>query len=104
MFNKWIQLITALCVLVGMLWGGLWAFTDKIALAKDVEQFKIEVAGAFKELHNEIQQSAAQQKLDNLIIQKYRIREELRKNPNDPIIKQDKQDKNNEIEDSKKCH
>jgi len=101
MFNKWVQLITALCVLVGLLWGGVWAFTEKIALAKDVEQFRLEVVSTFKELRTEMKETAIQQKIDALIIQKYRIREELRKNPNDSIIQEDYRNINKDIKDLK---
>ena len=86
---KWIQASIGICSLVGAIWGGIWAFSNVIATAEDLKQLEQKTVQTFDQLQKSMDTKFNQQQLTLLNDRKYRIREELRRNPKDPLVKED---------------
>jgi hypothetical protein len=87
--SKKIQIGIGILTLVGIIWGGIWAFTEKIATADDLKRLEQKTVTTFKTLQDNMDTKFYQQQLTILQDRKYRIKDEMRKNPNDESLKQD---------------
>ena len=94
---KWIQVSLGICSLIAAIWGGVWSFTNVIATAGDLKQLEQKTVQTFKQLQDNMDVKFNQQQLTLLNDRKYRIREELRRNPKDPLVKEDYRDITNQI-------
>jgi hypothetical protein len=88
---KWLQVSLGICSLIAAIWGGIWTFTGVIATAEDLKQLEQKTVQTFKQLQDNMDAKFNQQQLTLLNDRKYRIREELRRNPKDPLVKEDYQ-------------
>lgn len=86
---KWLQISIGICTLIAAIWGGVWTFTDKIATAEELKRLEQKTVQTFEQLSKSMDIKFTQQQLTLLNDRKYRIREELRKNPKDTLIKED---------------
>ena len=87
--DKKLQIIIGILTIVGSIWGGIWAFSEKIATADDLKKLEQKTVDTFKVLQDGMDIRFKQQQLILLQDRKYRVREELRKNPNDEAVKED---------------
>ena len=95
--DKRIQIIIGIFAIIGSIWGGIWTFSEKIATAEDLKKLEIKTVDTFKMLQDGMDIKFKQQQLLILQDRKYRIKEELRKNPNDETLKQDYENITKEI-------
>ena len=86
---KKLQILAAIATVVGGIWGGIWAFSSKIATAEDLKRLEQKTIDTFKSLQDGMDVKFYQQQLTILQDRKYRIKDEMRKNPNDETLKQD---------------
>jgi hypothetical protein len=84
---KWIQTSIGICTLTAAIFGAVIYF----ATADDLKQLEKQTVQTLEQFQKGIDIRFDQQQLDSLNIQKYRVREELRKNPKDPLAKEDYQ-------------
>lgn len=94
---KWLQIIIGIMSVTASIWAGVWAFTDVIATTKDVKELEQKTITTFHQLNKDFDLKFKQQRLDTLNDRKYRIREEIRKNPNDSILKEDYENIKNDV-------
>ncbi len=94
---KKIQIVVGILTIVGVVWGGIWTFTDKIATAEDLKRLESMTIATFKTLQDGMDIKFLQQQLTLLQDRKYRIRDEMRKNPSDESLKQDYEKVNKDI-------
>ena len=97
--SKKIQMIVAGLTIIGLLWGGMWTFSSKIATADDLKRLEQKTVDTFKNLQDNMDTKFYQQQLTILQDRRYRIKDEMRKNPNDPSLKQDYDAVNKSIAD-----
>lgn len=86
---KYLQISIGICSLIAAIWGGIWTFTGVIATAEDLKQLEQKTVQTFEQLQKSMDKKFDQQQLTLLNDRKYRIREELRRNPKDPLVKED---------------
>jgi hypothetical protein len=94
---KRLQIGIAILSIIGAIWGGIWTFSDKIATADDLKRLEQKTVDTFKNLQDNIDTKFYQQQLTILQDRKYRIKDEMRKNPNDESLKQDYEAVNKDI-------
>jgi hypothetical protein len=85
--SKWLQTAIGICTLTAAIFGAVIYF----ATADDLKQLEKRTVQTLEQFQKGIDKRVDQQQLDSLNIQKFRLREELRKNPKDPIVKEDYQ-------------
>jgi len=95
--DKKLQIIIAFCTIVGLLWGGVWAFTEKIATADDLKKLEQKTVKTFEVLQDGMDVKFKQQQLLILQDRKYRVKDEMKKNPTDESLKQDYDNINKDI-------
>ena len=84
---KWLQTAIGICTLTTAIFGAIIYF----ARAEDLKQLEQKTVQTFKQLQDNMDVKFNQQQLTLLNDRKYRIREELRRNPKDPLVKEDYQ-------------
>ena len=82
---KWLQTAIGICTLTAAIFGGIIYF----ATAEDLKQLEKQTVQTFEMLQKSMDKRFDQQQLTVLQDRKYRIREELRRNPKDPLVKED---------------
>jgi len=82
---KWLQTAIGICTLTAAIFGGIIYF----ATADDLKQLEKQTVQTFEMLQKSMDKRFDQQQLTVLQDRKYRIREELRRNPKDPLVKED---------------
>ena len=82
---KWLQTAIGICTLTAAIFGGIIYF----ATAEDLKQLEKQTVQTFEQLQKSMDKRFDQQQLTVLQDRKYRIREELRRNPKDPLVKED---------------
>ena len=109
--EKTLGKISCALVIIGMIWTGAWAVSSKLATTSELNTFK-EITDSrledlesmtlatFKTLQDGMNVKFLQQQLTILYDRKYRIRDEMKKNPNDGLLKQDYQQVCQEISDT----
>jgi len=95
--EQWLKNSITICSLVAALWAGVWAFNGVIATAEDLKALEQKTVQTFKQLQEGMDIKFNQQQLTLLNDRKYRIREELRRNPKDPLVKEDYQQVKDQI-------
>ena len=95
--DKKLQIAICIFTIIGAIWGGIWAFTEKIATADDLRKLEVKTIDTFKTLQDGMDSKFLQQQLVILQDRKYRIRDEMRKNPNDESLRQDYERVNQDI-------
>ena len=82
---RWLQTAIGICTLTAAIFGGIIYF----ATAEDLKQLEKQTVQTFEMLQKSMDKRFDQQQLTVLQDRKYRIREELRRNPKDPLVKED---------------
>jgi hypothetical protein len=95
--DKKLQIIISIGTIIGLIWGGIWAFSDKIATADDLKKLEQKTVKTFDMLQTGMDVKFKQQQLLILQDRKYRIKDEMKKDPNDPTLKQDYENINKDI-------
>jgi len=102
MLDKKLQIIIGIFSIIGLIWGGIWAFTEKIATADDLKRLETKTVDTFKVLQDNMDIKFKQQQLTVLQDRKYRVRDEMRRNPDDQVLKQDYENICKDISDLEK--
>jgi uncharacterized membrane protein YhiD involved in acid resistance len=84
---KWLQTAIGISTLTAAIFGAIIYF----ATAEDLKQLEQKTVQTFEQLSKSMDVKFNQQQLTLLQDRKYRIREELRRNPKDPLVKEDYQ-------------
>lgn len=84
---KWLQTAIGICTLTAAIFGAIIYF----ATAEDLKRLEQKTVQTFDQLQEKMDAKFNQQQLTLLNDRKYRIREELRRNPKDALIKEDYQ-------------
>jgi len=95
--DKKIQIIIGIGTIIGLIWGGIWAFSEKIATADDLKKLEQKTVKTFEVLQDGMDVKFKQQQLLILQDRKYRIKDEMKKDPNDQSLKQDYDSINKDI-------
>jgi biopolymer transport protein ExbB/TolQ len=82
---KWLQTAMGICSLTAAIFGAIIYF----ASAEDLKRVEKQTVQTFDQLSKSLDLKFNQQQLTLLNDRKYRIREELRRNPKDPLVKED---------------
>jgi len=82
---KWLETAKGICALTAAIFGAIVYF----ASAEDLKRVEKQTVQTFVQFAESMDGRIDQQQLDSLNIQKYRLREELRKKPNDSLVKED---------------
>jgi hypothetical protein len=82
---RWLQTSIGICTLTAAIFGAIIYF----ATAEELKQLEQKTVQTFGQLQKNMAVKFDQQQLTLLQDRKYRIREELRRNPKDSLVKED---------------